>query len=101
MNFVIYQQNSKFYKIFYYKKYSLNKYLKTQFNQIFCQNKISAGFVWISNYVVNQAAIWCPLLQVTYDAIKAMNFKNFVQKLYISFSNDIMKYVNGQKKAKF
>ena len=41
--------------------------------------------------------MWSPLLQVTHDAKKAMNVKNFIQNFYLSLSNDIMKYVNGKK----
>ena len=63
---------------------------------IFCQTKILAGFVWISNHIANQVAIKCPLLQVAYDVIKAMSFNDFVQKLHLSFTHDIMKYDNGQ-----
>ena len=45
--------------------------------------------------------MWCPLLQVAYDAKKAMNVNIFMQKLCLSLSNDIMNYVNGQKNKDF
>ena len=51
--------------------------------------------------MANQAATLCPLLQVAFDAKKAKKIQSFVQKLYSSLSNEIMKYVNGQKNKYF
>ena len=47
---------------------------KNSIQSNFLSEQDLSNIVWISNYTANKAAIYCPLLKVAYDAIKATNF---------------------------